>query len=323
LADRDAAVEDIAQVGEGADGELEGLERPDDGADGGGRGRGHGHEELVGPGAPDDPRKLVAGPENGQAVDPPARLGRVVVDEADRVVVVVGTVADVADDHLAGIASAVDEEAPAALDVAVMAQDAAREADAREEQHQEHGVDRVDGAGKGRDAEDPPGDDEKDDGTHGDAGQDVPRVGEARVPPQAGVETERDEDKAADDKEERKEREPDGQVPGRDVEVEAEEVGEVAREGDEEQLREDDDGTAVGKSPGDCGRREAVKRGQGGSPFSRLRAQGSGLRESTLESPVPNDPRRGDPGISFRSTGSSPCTRGGSSASSSRRFARC
>ena len=67
--------------------------------------------DLVGLGLVEDPRQLVGAAQDADALDAHAVLGRVVVDEADRVEAEVRVAQDLAQDEAAAVAGADDQHA--------------------------------------------------------------------------------------------------------------------------------------------------------------------------------------------------------------------
>jgi hypothetical protein len=90
---------------------LNGSSDADDRADDGGLGMREGQEHFVGPPPRKDLRQVLARAEHRHAMNAVSHLGRVVVHETNRLVAVGRVVLHVADDQLAGVARAEDQDA--------------------------------------------------------------------------------------------------------------------------------------------------------------------------------------------------------------------
>src|SRR5581483_9209051 len=132
----------------------------------------------------DDSRQVLPRSEHGDTVDVLAFLAAVFVDESNRLVAIAGMPFHVADDHLADVAGADDQDAPPAAREHGLRQHASDQAHAAEQENQQQ---RVDDEDRSRIRVHLPDDvDERvpGDGADGDRTADAAEIPQARVAPQ-------------------------------------------------------------------------------------------------------------------------------------------
>ena len=240
MSDFDFAVDDVAQVRQRLDRDVERLERTDDGADDGRVGVGDREQDFVGARALDDDGQVAPGTEDRHAVDAPSRLVLVIVDEADRLVVGGAVALHVAHDQLAGAAGAEDEHALAGAHARELGEHPAREADAAEQQEQQERIDE-ENRSRIRHAEGAADDGPEQQRAGRDAADQRPQVVDARVTPEAFVQTEGHERDAAHEQQYRQHL-PEGESrPGRHSAVESQGERRSIRDGDQQQLKKPED----------------------------------------------------------------------------------
>src|SRR5262249_24068964 len=155
-------------------------------------GAGHRHQHFVGMILVEEARQTRARAEHVDAVNRPADLTRIVVDEADRLALVEAVVAHVADDHFAGVAGTVDQHALLVLGSSELAVRPPREPYAAEHGDEQDRVDEINGPRIRTETGDRY-DKRENTRTDDDGADDRLQIGNARVAPQTAIDLEQPE----------------------------------------------------------------------------------------------------------------------------------
>ena len=242
LTDLDLAVEDVAQVRQRLDRHLERLEQTDDRPHGRRIGRGNRNQHLVGTLPLEHGDQIVSGAKNGHAMNAASDFLAVVVDEANRLVVVPSVVLHVANDQLPGVAGAEDQDPASGLSAAEqqIAVHTSRQTQAAHQAHEQNGVDDEDRTRKGWNRK------ERHDHAHGGGGQpnacdDVPQIPDAGVPPDPLVQLERHERNRSEGDQPGQHRQPRDVILRRHLPVEAQQQRQIAGRHDQHKVHQHHD----------------------------------------------------------------------------------
>ena len=197
---------------------------------------GRGNDDFVRAVGRDDLLEGCSGAKHAHTMDAPSNFRRVVINEADRLVVVERVVLHVADDQLARVAGTNDQNATSARRPPQVAHNASHEADRREAEHQNERVDQEYRARISAYAEPETHQTDKDQRTGTCCRENVQQIPETGVPPQSLKEPEGHEDDEANEDEPRQHADEGRPILVRNVAVEPEPEREVVRRDDQKQV---------------------------------------------------------------------------------------
>ena len=246
LLDRDLAVDQVADAGEGLEGDAEGLAVLDNRPHLFARRRGDGDDDLLDPVLPAEGLQLLPGAEDLKAGEGAAQLVGVVIDKTDDRLVQRRVLPDLLGDHLAGAAGADDQGAhplfaprPEQRQV-VLPKGPGKKARPGEHRQADHPVEDQDRAGDIVEAVDKEEDEDEGDGGDQVGLGDLQHVGHGGIAPPAAEDSQPPEDGDLDQQQERQDGKKSMPVAGGDAEIEAQQVGEQQR-GSEDNYLEDED----------------------------------------------------------------------------------